>query len=186
MPQKLYTLRVQQRDSDANWSPWSNWSTSLQTGSQIAPNLDCDFDTNSSCDVTDLNSLLVALGGGDLRFDLDGSGTVDLNDRDEWLTSAGMDNIGVPFVVGDADLDGEVDAGDLNSLGRNWQSADNPLWQQGNFNGDTIVDAQDLNAIARNWQHGVSSAASSAAVPEPSSLILLATGIGLLAILSRR
>ena len=104
MPQKLYTLRVQQRDSDANWSPWSNWSTSLQTGSQIAPNLDCDFDTNSSCDVTDLNSLLVALGGGDLRFDLDGSGTVDLNDRDEWLTSAGMDNIGVPFVVGDADL----------------------------------------------------------------------------------
>ena len=100
-------------------------------------------------------------------------------------TPAGNENIGVPFVAGDADLDGDVDAGDLNALGGNWRSTANLQWQHGNFNGDAIVDAQDLNAIGGNWQHGVPAATpAQLTVPEPASFALMV--IGLLALAGAR
>jgi hypothetical protein len=147
--------------------------------------LDCDFDANNSCDISDLNALLAAVGSTDSQFDLDSSGNVDLADRDAWLASAGNEVIGVAFVPGDADLDGDVDAGDLNALGGNWRSAADLQWQHGNFNGDSIVDAQDLNAIGGNWQHGVLVATpAQLTVPEPASFALMV--VGLLALRSKR
>jgi hypothetical protein len=122
----------------------------------------CDFDANGVCDIVDLDELqYTGLGGNDPKYDLDESGVVDENDTLAWL---GM----VDSVPGDADLDGDVDATDLNSLGISWLTTDAMSWAQGDFNGDRIVNAGDLNTLGINWQAGV--AAASEAVPEPTSL----------------
>lgn len=133
------------------------------------PGLNCDFDGSTVCDITDLNALLAAVGTDGGTFDLDQSGMVDSVDIAQWLNEAGTVNIGVPYVMGDADLDGDVDAADLNLLGISWQSTVNLRWDNGNFNGDSIVNAADLNVLGINWQSGV----GAAAVPEPNMLALL-------------
>jgi hypothetical protein len=50
-------------------------------------------------------------------------------------------------------------------------------YAQGDANGDGIANAADLNALGSNWQAGVVPAASTAAVPEPTGIILLLTGL---------
>lgn len=140
----------------------------------------CDFDGNEVCDVADLDELLYAgLGGNDLKYDLDGSGTVDLGDRDEWLSQ-------VNSFPGDFDLNGEVVAGDLNVLGGNWRRMDLTSWGQGDSDGDGDADAGDLNALGSNWQAGVAAASSTAAVPEPTGIMLSLLGLLGLFTASRR
>lgn len=87
--------------------------------------------------------------------------------------------------LGDATLDGAVDAFDLNKLAGNWQQVDK-LWSGGDFTGDGKVDAFDLNLLAANWQFGTAggfegalatlSMGEGAPVPEPSGLAVLALG----------
>ena len=98
------------------------------------------------------------------------------DDRDQWLSDAGIENNGEPYVLGDTNLNGVVDAGDLNNLALSWQAAANVAWGDGDFNGDDAVNAQDLNDMALNWQHGVQAAA---AVPEPAAwtLVLMALAV---------
>lgn len=140
----------------------------------------CDFDGNGVCDLADLDELqYVGLGSDDARFDLNGDGNVDLGDTDVWL----QENNSLP---GDADLDGDVDASDLNKVGLNWQSDQVVSWADGDFDGNGIVNAVDLNEVGRSWQVGVPAAAAAnnaTAVPEPSSIIFVA-GV-LAALLSR-
>lgn len=148
----------------------------------------CDFDASGTCDVADLDALLYnGIPNNDPRFDLDSSGIVDLADRDEWLAAAGNANIAVPYVVGDADLNGNVVANDLNALALSWQNADLQSWASGDFNGDGIGNAQDLNGMALNWQHGAPApvGASAVAVPEPVTLFAFGAGLLLLATLRR-
>ena len=60
---------------------------------------------------------------------------------------------------GDANLDGKVDAADLNVLALKWQQTLPPVigghWHNTDFNSDSIVDAADLNLLALKWQFGV-------------------------------
>lgn len=145
--------------------------------SGVAPSsgLPCDFNGDNACDIGDLNELLyTGLGSDDTKYDLDADGTIDREDRDVWLSQAGTETIGEAFVPGDADLNGVVNASDLNALGGKWQQANLTSWADGDFNGDGIADAADLNAIGRNWQHGVPVVA---AVPEPSPRLLLMLGL---------
>ncbi len=55
---------------------------------------------------------------------------------------------------GDANLDGRVDALDLNIIGLNWR-AQVESWREGDFNADGRVDANDLNALAINWRKDI-------------------------------
>lgn len=139
----------------------------------------CDFDGNDTCTIDDMDMLLYdGLVNGGAQFDLDGSGAVDAADVDEWLTIAGQENLGIAYVRGDTDFDGDVDAADLNNVGQNWRLPGAISWGQGDFDGSGLVDASDLNSVGINWQHGVTAPAT-AAIPEPSSFGL-ATIIGLL------
>ena len=92
-----------------------------------------------------------------------------------------------PFLPGDANLDGKVDINDLTIvLARYGQSG--ITWGTGDFNNDGKVDINDLTIVLSNYGHSLgSSAAGMAAVPEPSTLSLLAGGlIALLACAWRR
>ena len=89
-----------------------------------------------------------------------------------------------PAVSGDANLDGMVDAADLNELALNWRSIDAEGWGKGDFTADGIVNAADLNELALNWQFGVDPVAAAHAVPEPFGIVLAV--IGLLAFCVRR
>ncbi len=75
-------------------------------------------------------------------------------------------------IDGDANLDGVVDVLDLSLLATNYGGS-GTNWLQGNFNGDNVVDVLDLSLLATNYG---SSLAPSIAVPEPTSLALLALG----------
>ena len=85
---------------------------------------------------------------------------------------------------GDANLDGKVDALDLNILAAHWQQTSPGLFSDGDFTNDGKVDALDLNLLAANWQFGSAAlladladlpyarASSPTPVPEPASQIL--------------
>ena len=130
----------------------------------------CDFDANDVCDVVDLDALLDNLGSSDPTYDLVSDGVITLADRDEWLSIAGQRDIGVDYLAGDTELNGQINTADLNELALAWGRTDNPGWPNGDFNGDDMVDAVDLNDIGINWQHGVDAAI---AVPEPATSVLL-------------
>jgi hypothetical protein len=87
-----------------------------------------------------------------------------------------------PGLEGDINMDGHVDAGDLNIIGINWQTSGKTP-EEGDLTGDGVVDAADLNILALNWQTWAGGAA--AAVPEPSTL-WLAIVCGLLTLGFRR
>jgi hypothetical protein len=79
---------------------------------------------------------------------------------------------------GDANADHTVDGADLNTVLSNYnQSGMN--WYQGDFNNDKTVDGNDLNVVLSNYNlHSP----VTAAVPEPSTLLLAGAGLtGLLA-----
>ena len=77
-------------------------------------------------------------------------------------------------IAGDANRDGKVDADDAAVLAANWLTAAAATWEMGDFNDDGRVDDLDASLLAVNWQHGLETSAS---VPEPSSVILLAIGV---------
>ena len=137
-----------------------------------------DFNFDGALDGEDIDGLMneVAAGTNGAAFDLSGDGLVDDNDRDEWLTIAGPANgFSDAFLVGDSNLDGSVDAADLNAVGLTWQS-DNDNWTNGNFAGGG-TNAADLNVMALNWQQSVPPAAMAQSVPEPATLIVLLFGL---------
>lgn len=133
----------------------------------------CDLDFDSDCDVSDLDRLMASIGMGDSS----------LVDRDNWLAEAATKNrFASPYLLGDANLDGSVNASDLNAVGQQWLMTPDPLiaWQSGDFDGNQIVDPGDLNVLGQNWLKSVSPQ-NAIGVPEPSShwiltvLVVLAT-----------
>jgi len=74
---------------------------------------------------------------------------------------------------GDANLDGKVDGIDVAKVALNWQKS-NMTWQDGDFSGDGVVNGVDVSMLALNWQKGVTGGA--AAIPEPSTVVMLVLG----------
>ena len=84
---------------------------------------------------------------------------------------------GVAVMPGDANRDGRVDVNDLTVVLTNFGQT-GTTWSQGDFNGDGTVDINDLTIVLANFgQTAGSSAARLAAVPEPSSLLLLGISV---------
>lgn len=113
---------------------------------------DGDFNGDSVWDVDDLDALVMEIADGtnDSAFDLTDDGVVDVADRDQWLSVAALANgFGTPFLVGDSDLDGDVDIFDL----LNWRQHRNESiaeWSAGDFNATGFVDVFDLLAWRQN------------------------------------
>ncbi len=118
--------------------------------SQVAP-VDFNHDNQLSC--SDVDALVSAVidGLNPPEFDLTTDDIVDQADLDVWLALAGLANLpsGAAYMKGDANLDGKVDASDLNVIASNWQDA--AVWCGGDFNADGVTNAKDLNQLALNW-----------------------------------
>ncbi len=85
-----------------------------------------DFDDNGVINVVDADALVGVITAmtNDPAFDLTLDGAVDQADLSQWLADAATANgFAEPYLAGDANLDGNVNAADLNSLGVNWQTA---------------------------------------------------------------
>ena len=134
----------------------------------------------SCADVIDL--LVDEMGTTHLNFDLDGSGAVDSDDVEVWLTIVGNETIGRPYLPGDVNLDGFVGVIDLDEVGIRWQTDFATSWSEGDFNGDGFIDSADLNVIGMNWQKG---AAPATTIPEPPAGFILGVP-GLMVLLRRR
>ncbi len=58
------------------------------------PTPDCDFNSDTMCNIIDIDMLMNEVGNGtnNLAFDLNGDNVVDDGDRDSWLSSAAAEN----------------------------------------------------------------------------------------------
>ena len=123
---------------------------------QIEP---IDFDSSEQLDCHDADALVQAIwtGANALEFDLTNDDTVDAADVRAWLSLAGLENLasGQTFVSGDLNLDGIVNATDMDVISINWLDSVTG-WCSGDFTADGVVDAGDLNELGLNWQRDVS------------------------------
>lgn len=108
-----------------------------------------DFNGDDVADADDLQLLIDAVARGSQNVDYVLSGTIPMADASEidfYLRDV------VHSLPGDANVDGVVNAIDLNQVGLNWQRSACGGWSDGDFDGNGLVDAADLNAIGLNWQ----------------------------------
>ena len=140
-----------------------------------------DFDGDGDVDADDIDALVgeIVAGTYDYYFDLTDDQAIDNDDLNQWLSEAATENgFAAPYLLGDANLDGSVDATDLNALALSWRQ-DTALWSAGDFTADGKVDAADLNGLALNWRQSIPTA-SNEPVPEPAALFLAVIGLGLI------
>jgi hypothetical protein len=97
----------------------------------------------------------VTAGRSSGYYDINSNGIVDENDVTALLSSLGS-------LPGDANLDGVVNAVDLNQVGLNWRAARCATWSDGDFSGDGAITAVDLNILALRWRQSVGRQAASA------------------------
>ena len=107
----------------------------------------------------------IGLGDSGATFYLDG-----------WIVDGAMLLLAPP-IPGDADGDRDVDAADAAILASHWLQTIAGGYSVGDFNGDGDVDDVDATIMAANWQVGV---AAEAAVPEPSTICLVLSSLGML------
>jgi hypothetical protein len=146
----------------------------VDNASQTIPLRLCNVNFGDSAPNTFFH--VVALGNQEGQFVAPGQFEGGLVDGYElWVTRA--DGIMIP---GDNDLDGDIDATDLASLGMNWEPGGiGRGWADGDYDLDGDVDATDLALLGMNWSPGRMDP-----VPEPASAILLTVGAA--ALLRRR
>lgn len=122
-----------------------------------------DLDNDADMDADDVDLLVGAINSqsDDRTFDLNWSQTVDTADLQAWLTAN-------ETVLGDANLDGRVDATDLNTVGANWRIPNFGGWSNGDFDNNGIIDVADLNQVGLSWRFG-----ETQAVPEPTHCVAL-------------
>ena len=128
----------------------------------VAPIVPGDFTLDDQVTAQDVAILCGAIQAGATHFiyDVDNSGgPADLADLSAVLHELGT-------VSGDTNLDGRVDAADLNNVGSHWLEMGGHLgWGTGDVTCDGRVDAADLNEVGMNWQFGAAAAARAPRAP---------------------
>jgi hypothetical protein len=116
-----------------------------------------DFDGNGVWDCDDVDALVAEIfaGTNNPLFDLTGDGVVNSDDLADWLVIAGAENLpsGDPYVPGDANLDGVIDAVDYNIMYDNF-NMEGVGYCGGDFNADGIVGIADVAILCGNAPPG--------------------------------
>lgn len=145
-----------------------------------------DFDADGVLAASDIDLLSQAIreGAGDLRFDLNGDGTVDLQDHRFWVNDQNSANT----FFGDSNLDGEFNSSDLVTVFEAGEYEDdvssNSSWTTGDWDGNGDFDSSDLVVAFQHGGYELGPRSEVASVPEPSSASMLA--LVFVALLRRR
>lgn len=143
-----------------------------------------DFDSNGVLDLNDIDLLLSesASGLNNPEFDLDNDGNVNNQDVNVWVKD--LKNTW----VGDANLDGEFNSGDLVSVFSldKFESNENASWAEGDWNGDGRFGTEDFTAAFQDggFEQGPRNAIAN--VPEPANSGAMAVAFLALMWLKRR
>lgn len=143
----------------------------------VSPALSGDFNNDRMLTTEDIDLLVAGIAGntGESQFDLTADAIVDLSDLSAWLGLAGLAHgREEAYSLGDANLDGNVDAMDLDMwFGQQFRSTG--TWTAADFNADGSTDVRDFNLwYANRSAAGELRSLSAAAVPEPAAWSLMA------------
>ncbi|MCA9172303.1 MAG: PEP-CTERM sorting domain-containing protein, partial [Planctomycetales bacterium] len=135
-----------------------------------------DFNGDGVLDASDINALTSesAAGSNNVAYDLNGDNAVNDADIKEWIGASDIFN----SYVGDANLDKQFDTSDLVVLfaAGTYENGAAAVWTTGDFTGDGLFTTSDLVAALSDGGYENGPKAAVSAVPEPSSLMLLALG----------
>ena len=108
----------------------------------------CDFNGDSVCDTADVDlhvcdrrscGRIASATRETLFLTLTRTVSSTRSTVDHWLSSAATENgLDAPYLKGDANLDGLVNATDLNALALSWHGSEK-VWSEGDFTGEGIV-----------------------------------------------
>jgi len=144
-----------------------------------------DFNTDGVLDAADINDLSdqVRNNGTGGEYDLNDDGSVDSADRTVWVTD--LKNTW----YGDANLDGEFNSTDFVVVFQGGLfETDSPAgWELGDWDGDGLFNSSDFVIAFQDggFELGPRNDAANV-VPEPSSVLLLAVGLLIGALMRRR
>jgi hypothetical protein len=134
-----------------------------------------DFNDDGQLTDTDIDLLSaeVRAGTNDASFDLNADSLVNDLDRTVWVS------VLRDTYVGDANLDGEFNSGDLVQVlaSGNYEADVDSGWASGDFNGDARTNSSDLVAALADGGYEAGPRAAASAVPEPTTILLGAFGL---------
>lgn len=132
-----------------------------------------DFDRNGALEAADMDLLSaeVRTGNDTPAFDVTGDGAVNQQDRFHWI------EVLKNSYIGDSNLDLEFNSGDFVAVFTTGEYEDeiagNSTWATGDWNGDTEFDSSDFVVAFTAGDYEKGPRGELAAVPEPSSFVLL-------------
>ncbi|MDG2385712.1 MAG: PEP-CTERM sorting domain-containing protein [Pirellulaceae bacterium] len=159
--------------------PSQEWSFNAATGQLIfGAALTGDYNGNGLLDADDLDlQASVGIANNDLSYDLNDDGVVNSTDRRVWVND--LKNTW----MGDANLNGAFDSSDLVAVfaTAKYETTQAATWGQGDWDGNGVFDSGDLVEAFSNAGYNVGEKPggpnpATAAVPEPSSILLLLIG----------
>ena len=161
----------------------SNLYTTGEIYLEAAYRHDGDLDVNYSLDQDDINRLSAAIRGGrDQTYDLNQDHLLDQQDLYHWIHEFKQ------TWIGDANLDGEFNSGDLVQVFQASQYEDgielNSGWADGDWNGDGEFDTGDLVYAFQDGGYEMGRRATQA-VPEPPANMWMPTLIMVWAFVGR-
>ena len=132
-----------------------------------------DYNDNGQLDAGDLDLQAAAIAANDLAYDLNNDGATNYADRQVWVKDLKS------TWIGDANLDGVFDSGDfvVAFTAGKYETGDAAGWADGDFDGNMLFDSADFVASFIDGGYEAGPVAAVAAVPEPSSVLLILVGL---------
>jgi hypothetical protein len=151
-----------------------------------------DYNNDGVADVLDIDLQANAMKTPDQNLDVydeNGDGMVDGADRQIWVKTHARAGVGT--WVGDSDLNGEFNSGDLVAVfaAGKYETEQMAGWAEGDWDGDMFFGSGDLVVAFSDggYELGPFPLVAPAAVPEPSSLVLAVLSVfGLVGVVRRR